>query len=218
MTILSAVLVFLAGVLATALYFKRSSQGLADHNERLEHRLAATEVAHEEACRALYTWRNVFDHIGTYVPMDPKLRDLLFAVANEIPMYTRYLSRNLAYLRDPADARVSFVLTPKLQDGERIDRLVRAINDPVFNVLWASRTPSALSEMLRHGLFLAMGYPHAVAQWAGDGVHLELPAMKSPGYTNWGCRTVQSLPKWVDYMWTQWREQSSKRTAPAALS
>lgn len=44
-----------------------------------------------------------------------------------------------------------------------IERGVQQLCDPVMTELWAVRTPRALAAMLRHGLFLGLGYSKAVA-------------------------------------------------------
>lgn len=185
---------------------------IALRKERLRARyqadqLAAYELASEELERAFWTWRDVFDHFGTYVEMDPKLGRLLFLLAQKLPGYARDLPARLLPLPDDIVDRENFrPFSDEFEDGDRIDQLVKDVNDPVFNALWSARTPSAIAEMLRHGLFLAFGYPHAVAAWSPDGVNLKLPAFKEPGYTNWGMRNAESLPKAFDDLWEKWRK------------
>lgn len=170
-------------------------------------RLAAYELASEELERALWSWRDVFDHFATYVEMDPKLARLLFLLANKLPAYARELPNLLRPLSaDVVDQSNLRPFTYGFEDGEQLDQLVKDINDPVFNALWSARTPSAIAEMLRHGLFLAFGYPYAVAAWSPDDVNLKLPPFKEPGYMNWGMRNTESLAESFGGLWEKWRK------------
>jgi len=197
-------------VVATLIHYASTLIALRKERLRARHqadRLAAYELVSEELERVLWTWRDVFDHFGTYVEMDPKLNRLLFLLAQKLPRYARDLPARLLPLRtDIVDRESLRPFSDGFEDGERIDHLVRDINDPVFNALWSARTPSAIAEMLRHGLFLAFGYPHAVAAWSPDGVNLKLPTFKEPGYMNWGMRNTESLPESFGGLWEEWRK------------
>lgn len=175
--------------------------------QRQADRLAAYELASAELERALWSWRDVFDHFGAYVEMDPKLARLLFLLAQKLPAYARELPNRLMPLHaDVIDRNNLRSFSYEFEDGHELGLLVKDINDPVFNALWSARSPSAIAEMLRHGLFLAFGYPFAVASWSPDGVNLKLPPFKEPGYVNWGMRNVESLPQSFGGLWEKWRK------------
>jgi hypothetical protein len=182
---------------------RSAGQRIAFYNGRL----SAHNLAIDELGRALWSFRNIFDHVGAYLPMDGRLNDLLFRVANQLPAYAQQLPHMLEPLPDHVAPEQRVSVTPRLsrelEDGSTIDVLVKSINDPVFNRLWEARTPAALTEMLRHGLFLALGYGHSVAAWSPEGVNLQLTE-KDPGYPNWGCVKLEVLDRHKD-LWTRWR-------------
>ncbi|EEF22900.1 conserved hypothetical protein [Ricinus communis] len=196
-------------VVAALVHYASTLIALRKERSRARHqadRLAAYELASQELERALWTWRDVFDHFGAYVKTDPKLDRLLFVLSQKLPGYARELPKLLlplpASLVDRDNVRA---FSYEFEDGRELDQLVKDINDPVFNALWSVRSPAAVAEMFRHGLFLALGYPHAVAAWRPDGVNLELSPFKEPGYPNWGLRPVEALPRSFDGLWKKWR-------------
>lgn len=168
-----------------------------------------------EITRCFGTLRDIFDHFGNYVEMDPKLNDLLFAVSNILPQYTQELHEVVKTLRMHGTKGFESInrdrlLPSALHDGNRIDELVKEINDPVFNSLWETRTPTALCEMLRHGLFLSLGYGESVAAWSPDGVNLSLN-LKDPGYQNWGMLPLWALKR-KNLTWERWAGFSGEPT------
>jgi len=172
--------------------------------------------AHAELERASWSIRNIFDHFGTYVDADEKLVEFLWRLGTRFPKYVHALPGMLTPLGPQVSQEERNTAKPNLpfefRDNEELDLMVRAINDPVFNRLWAVRTPAAISEMLRHGIFLSFGYTHAVAAWSPEGVNLEIKNRAEPGYTNWGCRTLESLDSF-DQLWKHWRSKESPYAA-----
>ena len=183
---------------------------------RVRSHLGGHELANRQLADALWSQRNIFDHIGSYVPMDPRLNQLLFELANALPRYARQLPDILTPIPEYCRENITESTVPDLprefRDGEGIDLRVKDINDPVFNILWEARTPWAISEMLRHGLFLAFGYTHSVAAWSPEGVNLKVTE-KDPGYTNWGCLKLEAL-KGHKSLWANWRETRLEDNIP----
>ncbi|MBC8738588.1 hypothetical protein F6X40_17660 [Paraburkholderia sp. UCT31] len=203
-----------ATVLAAILIKSRVTQASARNELKLvKDELTGHEMAVVELATAMLSFRNVFDHFSAYVKMDERLGRLLFLLANSLPAYAESLPQMLLPIPPSAPYLNPATAVPempwRLQDNEVAAQLVKAINDPVFNALWETRTPSAICEMLRHGLFLAFGYPHSVARWSPEGVNLELPPANDPGYTNWGMLPVERLVPRHQQLWEKWRAAPS---------
>ncbi|WP_434715862.1 hypothetical protein [Paraburkholderia sp. A3RO-2L] len=170
----------------------------------LEERLELDELIRKQIERVLWSWRDVFDHLPTYVPMDERLSGLLFTLARGLPGYVADLGTKVFDDEGLVTCDRECALPVLFHDGGPADQLVKAVNDPVMNALWAVRSPQAVSEMLRHGLFLALGYPLAVMEWSRDGINIELPEMRDPGYTNWGCKRADWYVEQLEGFWKAW--------------
>jgi hypothetical protein len=198
--ILLIALVFLHyGVLLSVIsQLKQARQELAD-------RKAVNDLVRRQTESVLWSWRDVFDHLPAYIPMDERLNSLLFTLARGLPDYIASLG-DKAFLDEGelVTCDRESVLPRLFRDGDSADQLVRAINDPVLNALWSVRSPQAISEMLRHGLFLTLGYPHAVMEWQPEGINIPLPEMKDPGYTNWGCKRADWYVDQLESFWDKW--------------
>jgi len=169
--------------------------------------LEGYKLSHEELSRVSWSYRNMFDHFHAYVPTDEKLAEFVWRLGVTFPRYVEELPHLLRPLPPDVPEAVRETAVPQLpvefRDGGELDSMVKAINDPVFKRLWEIRTPAAIGEMLRHGVFLSFGYPHSVALWKAEGVNLELK-LGEPGYANWGCRTLESLDSYRQ-TWHKWR-------------
>jgi len=175
--------------------------------QRDQRELESYKAAYAELSSVIYSIRNIFDHFDTYVDTDEKLGRFLWQLGMSFPQYVEELPGMLQPLPPGAPSEVREGALPSLpfafRDGRELDKMVNDINDPVFNRLWEIRSPAAIGEMLRHGLFLSFGYTDAVAMWKPDGVNLNIkPA--DVGYTNWGLRPLEALRQF-DQVWRKWR-------------
>lgn len=166
--------------------------------------VARLDAALAEAGRVLWSFRDLFDHAGAYVGGSPELKRLAFWLASALPHYVE----DLPCVSARAEVTRDF---PILRGFGDIEYLVKKINDPVLIILWEIRTPSALSEMLRHTYFLNFGYPNAVVgEWDRSAISIEIPDQFEPNYTNWGALSIAGLQEKTGRYWYEIAKVPSK--------
>lgn len=124
--------------------------------------LTATQ---SELSACFWQIRDIFDHLGDYVVMSDELFEILREVAAQLAQNAPQFLNRSSYLQERCSS-ASLTQPPGWLRGEgvrRIDECVQRLSDPVMTELWRIRTPSAMAAMLRHGLFLSLGYSQAVA-------------------------------------------------------
>lgn len=211
MTPFAVLALLLFSLLPWFLLLRAHLAGIPDrHNrrlmvERLHRETAIQQRALREATRVLWSYRDIFDHYGRYVAEPSELHELMFRLGHALPNYVGRLPSLLQ--SHPADGPM-----PPLEDFahqlglpgrlDPIDGLVRRINDPVLDQLWAIRTPIALADMLRHAFFLSLGYPYALTgDWEGTGVGIPLPVFFDPPGGNFGALTKEALGRKACQPW-----------------
>lgn len=164
----------------------------------------------EHTSQAMYSFRNIFDHYSNYTPVPPALDTVMFEISTALGSVIQRLPRFLpaiqaAYPDQPERFEALLDELTLKQSGQFVEirKALAEINDPVLNELWSVRTPTALTEMLRHSLFLSFGYGQAVSgDWSPEGIGIELPPMRDPGYVNWGAGFKANLRKKHMRLWS----------------
>jgi hypothetical protein len=148
--------------------------------EHMEHKFSilrrserAYSVAGQEAYRVTLSFRDLFERLDSHVQIDPKMQELLARVSEYLTLAVRCAPFNL--MRWDGQSAMPMLEGRERALAKQIESLVQDINDPVLKQLWVAGTPSDCSEMLRHGFFLALGYPNAVTMSSLEGVRLEWP-------------------------------------------
>ena len=109
--------------------------------------------------------RDIFDHFPNYADMPEALSVFLLNVSTVLTYNATQFLDPHSPLREGSSGSAS-KSPPTWLRGDQvllIERGVQQLCDPVMTELWAVRTPRALAAMLRHGLFLGLGYSKAVA-------------------------------------------------------
>jgi hypothetical protein len=216
-TILLVFSAYCAGVVVGRylLKLRRNEDTPSRENRKTEQ--AMQDLLAAETARALRVIKDLFDNLPHYRDADPKLNELLSQVAAALARYPNFLA-NVAYAKLSAGTATDRLfgeagVPPELGLGpdSPMARLVQEIDDPVFNRLWEIRTPSALCEMLRHGFFLAYGFPYAVARVEGYSSNLRLPPLLEVS----GSRMHYGLEDVARDTGRMWQQISELRAEPS---
>jgi hypothetical protein len=160
------------------------------HIPKMHRRLNAQLLANQEAQRVAESIRAVFQGMAPRTA-DPRLSRLMVAFSQCLPGYVAELPALLA-AKSVFPSLNGFVSAPtyflssELRDAGTLDKMVAELNDPVLNMLWEIRSPSALSEMLRYCLELAQGGNPGVAGWSQPDRRAALKAKHRELWNTWG--------------------------------
>lgn len=193
---------FLVGAFC-ALYLRQQLRAARAESTELRRQGQAHQVFQREVSDVLYSVRNLFDHLPSYIEMDPNLSGLLAYVSGDMVRVSEQVVPTL--LNWDGVGRPPRL--PYLHEQD-IGQLVAAINDPVLKNLWESRSLCDSSEMLRHSFFLAFGYPHAVAFSTLRGVNISYPGSTADSRIE---GTGQVPANRLGAMWSRWARMSQKQ-------